>query len=291
MIFSSSFTHRDFLSFQPDTSALRTNPVGLPPTRCICFLGHSNLLILVMASLVCSAAGSATVSNQSDDVESTLSPLYEERPLLDSTDEIWAPPIGFLWVQIGKYIARKSLKRNSLSLSAIMSNVFLSGFDGTITASTYAVISSEFNAANTASWLTTSYLITSTAFQPLYGRFSDIFGRRVSFFTATITFVIGCLGCGIANDIVFLNTMRALTGIGGGGLMTMGKSHHPELEGGTHTVQLQLSTPTSFRSDVGVCIKLCKTACMASAPSVVRLLVARLSIRLDGDGASLCRCL
>jgi MFS family permease len=41
------------------------------------------------------------------------------------------------------------------------------------------VISSEFNAANTASWLTTSYLITSTAFQPLYGRFSDIFGRRV----------------------------------------------------------------------------------------------------------------
>lgn len=103
-----------------------------------------------------------------------------------------------------------------------MSNVFLSGFDGTITASTYAVISSEFNAANTASWLTTSYLITSTAFQPLYGRFSDIFGRRTSFFTATITFMIGCLGCGIAKDIVLLNLMRALTGIGGGGLMTMG---------------------------------------------------------------------
>ncbi|KAL5366455.1 major facilitator superfamily domain-containing protein [Aspergillus floccosus] len=102
-----------------------------------------------------------------------------------------------------------------------MSNVFLSGFDGTITASTYAVISSEFNAANTASWLTTSYLITSTAFQPLYGRFSDIFGRRTSFFTATITFMIGCLGCGVANDIIVLNLMRALTGIGGGGLMTM----------------------------------------------------------------------
>ncbi|EAW19081.1 MDR family MFS transporter [Aspergillus fischeri NRRL 181] len=157
-----------------------------------------------MSSPACSAAGSATVLDHSDDVESTLSALYEERPLLDSTDEIWLPPKGFLWVQI-----------------AIMSNVFLSGFDGTITASTYAVISSEFNAANTASWLTTSYLITSTAFQPLYGRFSDIFGRRVSFFTATITFVIGCLGCGIADDIVFLNTMRALTGIGGGGLMTM----------------------------------------------------------------------
>ncbi|EAL93810.1 MDR family MFS transporter [Aspergillus fumigatus Af293] len=157
-----------------------------------------------MSSPACSVTGSATVLDQSDDVESTLSALYEERPLLDSTDETWAPPKGFLWVQI-----------------AIMSNVFLSGFDGTITASAYAVISSEFNAANTASWLTTSYLITSTAFQPLYGRFSDIFGRRVSFFTATITFIIGCLGCGIADDIVLLNMMRALTGIGGGGLMTM----------------------------------------------------------------------
>lgn len=96
------------------------------------------------------------------------------------------------------------------------------GFDGTITAATYAVISSEFNAANSASWLTTSYLVTSTAFQPLYGRVSDIFGRRVCFFISTITFALGCLGCSVSNSIVFLNCMRALTGFGGGGLMTMG---------------------------------------------------------------------
>ncbi|RAH49699.1 MDR family MFS transporter [Aspergillus brunneoviolaceus CBS 621.78] len=139
------------------------------------------------------------------DVEPALPNAQEEQPLLRSDPEAsWKPPPGFVWIQL-----------------AIMSNVFLSGFDGTITASTYAVISSEFNAANTASWLTTSYLITSTAFQPLYGRFSDIFGRRVSFFTATITFIAGCLGCGIAKNVVFLNLMRALTGIGGGGLMTM----------------------------------------------------------------------
>ena len=109
------------------------------------------------------------------------------------------------------------------STSAIFANVFLSGFDGTITASSYALISSEFIAANTASWLTTSYLITSTAFQPLYGRFSDIFGRRSCFFTSTITFLLGCLGCAVARNIIFLNLMRALTGIGGGGLMTMGE--------------------------------------------------------------------
>ncbi|KAE8385570.1 major facilitator superfamily domain-containing protein [Aspergillus alliaceus] len=140
-------------------------------------------------------------SRNETDIETAM--LHEEQPLLPP-EETWKPPKGFLWVQI-----------------AIMSNVFLSGFDGTITASAYAVISSEFNAANTASWLTTSYLITSTAFQPLYGRFSDIFGRRASFFTATITFMIGCIGCGVAKNIAFLNLMRALTGIGGGGLMTM----------------------------------------------------------------------
>ncbi|KAJ5273675.1 hypothetical protein N7478_008800 [Penicillium angulare] len=144
------------------------------------------------------------------DQEAGMTPAIpnEEQPLLQPQPTpvvaTWSPPRGFLWIQL-----------------AIMSNVFLAGFDGTITASTYAVISSEFNAANTASWLTTSYLITSTAFQPLYGRFSDLLGRRACFFTATITFFSGCLGCAMARDVVFLNIMRALTGIGGGGLMTM----------------------------------------------------------------------
>ena len=136
--------------------------------------------------------------------------VREDQPLLHAPGAPpggeWKPPPGFIWIQL-----------------AIMSNVFLYGFDGTITASTYAVISSEFDAANTASWLTTSYLVTSTAFQPLYGRFSDIFGRRVCFFVSSITFGVGCLGCAIAKDIILLNCMRALTGFGGGGLMTMGE--------------------------------------------------------------------
>ena len=130
----------------------------------------------------------------------------EDQPLLRAPDEAnWSPPRGFIWIEL-----------------AIMSNVFLYGFDSTITAATYAVISSEFDSANTASWLTTSYLVTSTAFQPLYGRVSDIFGRRICFFISTITLAVGCLGCGLANNIILLNCMRALTGFGGGGLMTMG---------------------------------------------------------------------
>ncbi|CAK7214434.1 hypothetical protein SCUCBS95973_002145 [Sporothrix curviconia] len=119
-------------------------------------------------------------------------------------DDDWSPPPGFVWIQL-----------------AIMANVFLSGFDGTITASTYAVISSDFGAANAASWLTTSYLVTSTAFQPLYGRVSDLVGRRVCFLLSTAAFALGCAGCALAPSIVALNGMRALAGLGGGGLMTM----------------------------------------------------------------------
>ncbi|KAI0836422.1 MFS general substrate transporter [Hypoxylon sp. FL0890] len=144
---------------------------------------------------------------QPPDNDSYNSERGESQPLLrlnPPKEDGWVAPRHFAWIEL-----------------AIMSNVFLYGFDGTITASTYAVISSEFDAANSASWLTTSYLITSTAFQPLYGRVSDIFGRRICFFISTITFALGCLGCGLANDIIFLDCMRALAGFGGGGLMTM----------------------------------------------------------------------
>ncbi|KAM7191609.1 Major facilitator superfamily domain containing protein [Naviculisporaceae sp. PSN 640] len=119
-------------------------------------------------------------------------------------DEKWKPPPGFWWIEV-----------------ALWANVFLSGFDGTITASTYAAISSDFGASNQAAWLTTSYLITSTAFQPLYGRFSDMFGRRICFFVSTLVFMAGCFGCSIAQTMWMLVLMRGLTGLGGGGLITM----------------------------------------------------------------------
>lgn len=104
---------------------------------------------------------------------------------------------------------------------ALLTNVFLAGFDGTITASTYTTIGNEFGKANLASWITTSYLITSTAFQPLYGSLSDVLGRRKCTFAASAFFGLGCLGCSIAPNILILNIFRGITGIGGGGLITL----------------------------------------------------------------------
>lgn len=104
---------------------------------------------------------------------------------------------------------------------SLLLNVLLAAFDGTITASTYTIIGSEFNAVNLGSWITTSYLITSTSFQPLYGSFSDVFGRRICYFFATTVFALGCVGCSISQDIFQLFFARAITGIGGGGLITL----------------------------------------------------------------------
>jgi MFS family permease len=161
---------------------------------------------------------------QTWDEASALLPKSADEEAQEDSEEVWSPQSlgpGFIWIQAGLTALLPHFCSLADQILAIFCNVFLSGFDGTITASTYAVIGSDFNAANTISWLTTAYLITTTAFQPLYGRFSDILGRRACFFTATITFLLGCLGCGLAPNIIFLNLMRGLTGLGGGGLITM----------------------------------------------------------------------
>ncbi|KAH7041591.1 major facilitator superfamily domain-containing protein [Microdochium trichocladiopsis] len=137
--------------------------------------------------------------------------VSEQTPLLRNPSESgqedkssWTKPKWFLLIQI-----------------ALFSNVFLAGFDGTVTASTYSIISSEFHRSDLASWITTSYLLASTAVQPLYGRFSDVFGRRACLLFATASFGLGCLGCALSANMGSLIFMRAVTGLGGGGLMTM----------------------------------------------------------------------
>lgn len=101
-----------------------------------------------------------------------------------------------------------------------LTNVFLVGFDSSI-AAIYAIIGSSFQDANNAIWISTSYFITATSFQPLYGRFSCILGRRVCFLIATLIFMLGNLLCGVAPNMLFLNLARAFTGIGGGGLQSI----------------------------------------------------------------------
>ncbi|CAD6900073.1 unnamed protein product [Tilletia controversa] len=108
-----------------------------------------------------------------------------------------------------------------LIMSAMWIGTFLAALDGTIVATIMSTVGSEFRVSREIGWLGTSYLLTQTAFQPLYGRASDIFGRKAATLFASAIFLIGSLFCGLATTFPQLCAARAIAGIGGGGLTTM----------------------------------------------------------------------
>ncbi|KAJ6500950.1 major facilitator superfamily domain-containing protein [Mycena sanguinolenta] len=99
--------------------------------------------------------------------------------------------------------------------------VVVSTLDSVIVATALPTISSAFRAGSTISWVPSAYLLTSTAFQPLYGRFSDIFGRKSALCLAMSLFMVGNLIAGFSKTIVQLIVFRGFAGAGGGGLVSM----------------------------------------------------------------------
>jgi len=74
-------------------------------------------------------------------------------------------------------------------------------------------ISSEFDSFGAASWIASGYLITNSAFQPLSGRLTDIFGRRAGLLAANILFAAGTLMCGVAGNVKVLIAGRLIAGM------------------------------------------------------------------------------
>ncbi|KAJ9201200.1 hypothetical protein DTO021D3_6106 [Paecilomyces variotii] len=104
---------------------------------------------------------------------------------------------------------------------AISIGIFLSAADQTIIVASYGKIGSDLKALNLTSWIATSYFLTLTSFQPLYGKLSDIFGRKTCLLYAYAIFGMGCLFCGLARNINELIAARVFQGIGGGGMTTV----------------------------------------------------------------------
>ena len=104
---------------------------------------------------------------------------------------------------------------------AIGIGIFLSAADQTIIVSCYGKIGSDLRALNKSSWISTAYFLTLTTFQPLYGKLSDMFGRKAALLFAYSVFGIGSLLCGLARTMEELIAARAFAGIGGGGMTTV----------------------------------------------------------------------
>ncbi|KAF9255598.1 MFS general substrate transporter [Marasmius fiardii PR-910] len=99
--------------------------------------------------------------------------------------------------------------------------IFLSAMDQTVIVASYASIGSELKQLQKTSWVATSYMLTVTTFQPLYGKLSDIFGRKTCLLFAYCIFGIGSLFCGISQTMDQLILSRAFAGMGGGGMPTV----------------------------------------------------------------------
>ncbi|KAF2829176.1 MFS general substrate transporter [Ophiobolus disseminans] len=104
----------------------------------------------------------------------------------------------------------------------ILMGYFIAMFDSTLMASSHPVITSYFNASNSASWLSTAFLLTSTALQPLMGRLSDTFGRRPLYLAGILFLGATTAWCAAAQSIGSFIAARAFCGIGAAGVLSMG---------------------------------------------------------------------
>jgi EmrB/QacA subfamily drug resistance transporter len=106
-------------------------------------------------------------------------------------------------------------------LGGLMVGMFLAALDQTVVSTAIRVIADDLQGYDLQAWATTAFLITSTISTPLYGKLSDLYGRRPFYLFAIAVFVIGSALCGTAGSMYELAVWRAVQGIGAGGLMSL----------------------------------------------------------------------
>jgi len=106
-------------------------------------------------------------------------------------------------------------------LAGLMMGMFLAALDQTIMATATRTIADDLHGFDLQAWATTAFLITSTISTPLYGKLSDIYGRRPFFLFAIGIFIVGSMLCGLSQNMYELAAFRAIQGIGAGGLMSL----------------------------------------------------------------------
>jgi EmrB/QacA subfamily drug resistance transporter len=108
-----------------------------------------------------------------------------------------------------------------LLFTALLLVMLLGALDQTIVSTALPTIVGELGGLENLSWVVTSYLLTSTIVVPLYGKFGDLFGRKIVIQASILIFLAGSILCGLAQDMTQLIVLRALQGLGGGGLMVV----------------------------------------------------------------------
>jgi EmrB/QacA subfamily drug resistance transporter len=106
-------------------------------------------------------------------------------------------------------------------LAGLMLGMFLAALDQTIVATSIRTIADDLQGFSLQAWATTAFLITSTISTPLYGKLSDLYGRKPFFLAAISIFLFGSALCGLSQSMYELAAFRAIQGLGAGGLFSM----------------------------------------------------------------------
>ena len=112
-----------------------------------------------------------------------------------------------------------SKKRNIVI--AIMVAMFLAAFEGTVVTTAMPTISKSLNGFNLISWVFSAYLLTSAVSTPIYGKLSDLYGRKKMIIIGIIIFISGSFLCALSQTMVQLILFRTLQGIGAGSILTI----------------------------------------------------------------------
>ncbi len=106
-------------------------------------------------------------------------------------------------------------------LAGLMVGLFLSATEQSVVATALPTMAGDLGGANRIAAVVSTYLLTSTVVTPLYGKLSDLFGRRIVYQAAITIFIVGSGLCGLAQTMNQLIAARAVQGMGGGGLMSL----------------------------------------------------------------------
>jgi EmrB/QacA subfamily drug resistance transporter len=109
-------------------------------------------------------------------------------------------------------------------LSGALLGLFLAALDQTIVATALPTMAAELGGGEHISWVVSAYLLTSTASTPIYGKLSDLYGRRTMITVGIVVFVGASMLCGSVETMGQLIVARALQGLGGGGLIALAQA-------------------------------------------------------------------
>lgn len=115
-------------------------------------------------------------------------------------------------------------RRIWIIFSALIAGMLLSSLDQTIVSTAMPTIVGDLGGVEHQAWITTAYILATTLVMPVYGKFGDVLGRRSLFLVAITIFTLGSVGCAFAGDFWAFVVLRAVQGLGGGGLMILSQA-------------------------------------------------------------------